>query len=98
MAESFSLSSIKSKRVNINALEVEKNRASFFFLLLFLFFENKKIFALRSSIFFFLSTDAYATAKNLFERAAYPVPAIEISSHNGNKHNLEKKPRFLFST
>jgi hypothetical protein len=32
--------------------------------------------------------DAYATAKNLFERAAYPVPAIEISSHNA--HDNEK--------
>ncbi len=27
--------------------------------------------------------DAYATAKKLFERASYPVPNIEISSHNG---------------
>jgi hypothetical protein len=27
--------------------------------------------------------DAYATAKNLFQRASYPVPELEISSHNG---------------
>jgi len=33
--------------------------------------------------------DAYATAKNLFERAAYPVPAIEILSNNA--HDNEKK-------
>lgn len=30
--------------------------------------------------------DAYATAKRLFERASYPVPAIEISSHNAHDH------------
>ncbi|CAF1096635.1 unnamed protein product [Adineta steineri] len=32
--------------------------------------------------------DAYATAKQLFERASYPVPTIEISSHN--VHENEK--------
>jgi hypothetical protein len=27
--------------------------------------------------------DAYSTAKFLFEKASYPVPEIEILSHNG---------------
>ncbi len=31
----------------------------------------------------FVYIDAYATAKKLFQQASYPVPAIEISSHNG---------------
>lgn len=42
MAESFSLSLIKPKRVNINALEVEKNRASFFFSFFYSFSSKTK--------------------------------------------------------
>ncbi len=38
--------------------------------------------------FIFVSVDAYATAKKLFEQTSYPVPTIEISSHNGKDNIL----------
>ncbi len=37
-----------------------------------------------------ISLDAYSTAKFLFEQASYPVPEIEILSHNGKSELLDK--------
>ena len=52
-------------------------------------------------LFLVLYIDAYATAKHLFQSASYPVPLIEIVSHNGNfsRHEfwIEKEMNvFLF--